>query len=587
MDFTTIKTPSDVKKLSDKDLEDFAEFCRGLILHRTSEFGGHVGPDLGVVEVTLAMASEFSFPADKLVWDVSHQDFTWKMITGRMEPFIHPVSWLEAGEYTEPGEAPEYDMFYAGHTSPSITLSLGLAKARDLKGEKYNVIAFIGDASLSGGQALEGLDAAGVFEGNLIIVVNDNQMSIPEVHGGMFENLRELRESNGTASNNFFKTLGLDYRYVAEGNNIGKLRKVFREVRDSNRPVVVHINTQKGEGYVPAERDREAWHAHDPYVIESGASRNDSPGPDMTSVMRDYLMEKLQTRDDILVVTSSTPEMFGFLERERALAGDHYLDLSICEQAAVSVSAAAAKGGVRSIYTVGGTFLQRAYDQLMQDLALDNLPAVIVVCYGGIYGIPDATHLGFWDIPMLASIPNIVYLAPTSFKEYRAMMDWAISQTEHPVAVRPPFGPVVADDALEVDSDYSEINKFKITQEGSRVAIIAEGDFYPLGEKVATLLKERGVTPTLINPRFVSGVDEKMLKNLEANHSLVVTLENGSIAGGFGEMVARFYGLSDMKVMVKGVEKKFVDRYEVNQLMSDNRLLPSQIADDIMQALNA
>lgn len=581
MDYTTIKSPADLKAMTNDELVDLAAFCRGLILNRTSLYGGHVGPDLGVVEATIAILRTFDFPDDKIVWDVSHQDFTWKMLTGRMEPFLHPVPWHVAGEYTEPPLAPDYDMFYAGHTSPSITLSLGLAKARDIKGQKHNIIAFIGDGSLSGGQAFEGLDAAGEYDGNFIIIVNDNAMSIPEVHGGMYANLRQLRETNGTASDNFFRSLGLDYRYVAQGNDIEALRKVLEEVKDVEHPVVVHINTQKGNGYIPAERDREAWHAHDPYDIASGQSKNVDSSPDTTSIMRDYLIEKLNTNPELLVITSSTPEMFGFLEKERKEAGHRYLDMAICEQGAVSVAAGAAKGGVRPVYTVGGTFLQRAYDQLMQDLSMDSLPGVIVVCYGGIYALNDVTHLGFWDIPMLTSIPNLVYLSPTGFKEYRAMMDWAISQREHPVAVRAPFGPMADDDKLDVDTDYSAINTYKVVEQGSDVAIIAEGTFFPLGQQVAEELKREGITPTLINPRFLSGIDEKLLEELKSAHKLVVTLENGSVWGGFGEQIARFYSLTPMRVMVKGVEKKFVDRYDVDTLMQQNRLQPEQIAADI------
>lgn len=585
MDYKNIKSPKDVKNLDEKDQKGLAEFCRGLILNRTSEFGGHVGPDLGVVEATIALMSTFDFPTDKVVWDVSHQDFTWKMLTGRMEPFLHPVSWNEAGEYTDPKESPEYDMFYAGHTSPSITLALGLAKARNLKGEKHNIIAFIGDGSLSGGQAFEGLDAAGCLQSNFIVIVNDNQMSIPETHGGMYENLRELRESNGEAANNFFRTLGFDYKYVAEGNDIEALKKVFMEVKDIDHPVVVHINTQKGEGYVPAEKNREEWHAHDPYIIESGESKEISAQPDTTSVMRDFLMEELVTNPDLLIVSSSTPEMFGFYEKERKQAGKQYIDVAICEQAGVSVTAAAAKGGLRPVYVVGGTFLQRAYDQLQQDLSMDNLPGVIIPCYGGMYALTDVTHLGFWDIPMLRSIPNLVYLSPTGFKEFRAMMKWAISQKEYPVAIRAPYGPLVDDAELDVDTDYSALNTYKVMEHGKDIAIIAEGTFYPLGQQVLTLLKEKGYTPTLINPRFVSGIDKPLLAKLKNNHSIVVTLENGSLAGGFGEEVARYYGPTSMKVLAKGLEKKFVDRYDIPTLMKEYRLEPSQIVEDMVNLL--
>ncbi|MDE5831763.1 MAG: 1-deoxy-D-xylulose-5-phosphate synthase [Desulfovibrio sp.] len=584
MDFSKLRNPGDVKKLSPKELEDLAKFCREMILKRTAVYGGHVGPDLGVVEATIALCRVFDFPRDKIVWDVSHQDDVWKMLTGRMEAFTKPEPYSVIGEYTVPGEAPEYDLFYAGHTSPSISLSLGLARARDLKGEKFNIISFIGDGSLSGGEAFEGLNEAAVLRSNFIVVVNDNQMSIPHDHGGLYRNLRDLRESAGAATNNYFKAIGFDYMYLAEGNDMAKLSEVFARAKDSDWPVVVHINTQKGEGYAPAEAHREEFHAMPPYYIKTGTPRSVDPQPDIASVTRDYLLAKCESMPELLIVTTSTPEIFGFMEKERRQAGRHYLDLCICEQTGVSVTAGAAKGGIKPVYPVAGTFLQRAIDQMIEDLSLDNLPGVLITFYCGVYGIPDATHLGFWDIPLLTNTPNLVYLAPSGFREYTAMLDWALKQDKYPVAVRAPFGPV--EDAEEKpDADYGDLNKFKIIRQGSEVAIIAAGAFFGRGRETADLLKKNGIEATLINPRFVSGIDEGMLKDLEKNHKLVITLEDGCVEGGFGAKIAQFYGLSLMKVLTRGVPKKFVDRYEVDEFLKECRLTPAQLAEDIKKAI--
>lgn len=584
MDFAKIQKPSDVKSLSEAESDDLAKFCREMILKRTSIYGGHVGPDLGVVEATIALCKVFDFPADKIVWDVSHQVDTWKMLTGRMEAFTKPEPYTVIGEYTLPHEAPEYDLFYAGHTSPSISLALGLARARDLRGEKFNIMAFIGDGSLSGGEAFEGLNEAAVLRNNFIVIVNDNQMSIPHDHGGLYRNLRDLRESNGTCANNYFKALGFDYHYVAEGNDITKLVATLQQVKDCTWPTVVHINTQKGEGYAPAEANREEFHAMPPYYAQTGTPRAVDGEPNVVSVSRDYLLEKCKSVPELLIIATSTPEIYGFMEKERREAGRHYVDLCICEQTGVSVTSGAAKGDIRPVYPVAGTFLQRAIDQMIEDLSLDNLPGTIVTFFCGIYGIPDATHLGFWDIPLLSNTPNLVYLAPSGFREYTAMLDWAIGQDQYSVAVRAPFGPV--EDAEDKPAtDYADLDKFKKIRVGSDVAIIAAGNFFKRGRETADLLKKAGINATLINPRFVSGIDEKMLADLEKDHKLVLTLEDGCVEGGFGSKISQFYGLSPMKVINRGLQKKFVDRYDTDKLLEEYRLMPSQLAEDIKRAL--
>lgn len=585
MKLNDIKGPQDIKKLSVAELEDLARQMRDAILFRTSHIGGHVGPNLGVVEIITAMHYVFDAPKDKLVYDVSHQDFPHKMLTGRAYGYLDPARFEEIGEYTTPPESPEYDIFYAGHTSPALSLCTGLAKARELKNDDYRIVALVGDGALSGGEALEGLNVGGTIDGNFIMIFNDNQMAIAPNYGAMYPAIQNLRETAGTAEPNIFKAFGWDYIYVAQGNDMKSCIEALEKVKDSKRPVVVHVNTQKGEGYIPAEREREAFHYRDPFVIKSGALKDPSDEVNYSTVLRDFLLEKCREIPELLVVTSATPEDFGFMSRERAEAGKHFIDVDIAEQTGVAVMAGAARGGAKVVYPVVSTFLQRAYDQLVEDWAMNNSPALLPVMASGINGIADMTHLGFWDIPYITSIPDIIYLAPINIEEYRAMLEWGVKQDKYKVAVKVPTYSV-EHAAGDVDTDYSALNTFKIVNKGSRVAIIGVGDFFIKARQVAGLLKKQGVEATLINPRFVSGVDCEMLASLEADHELVVTIEDGSLSGGFGEKVASMLGVSPMKVLNFGLGKRFEDRYDVAALEEKNHLLPGQIADAIMKILS-
>lgn len=582
MELKDIKTPRDIKGLDIATLEDLASQMRDAILNRTSQIGGHVGPNLGSVETIIAMHYVFDAPEDKLVYDVSHQAFPHKMLTGRAYGYLYREDFDKVGEYTDPKESPEFDIFYAGHTSPALSLSVGLAKARDLKGETHNVVALVGDGALSGGVAFEGLDAGGALDTNLICIFNDNQMAIAENHGGMYAHFTHLRETNGTAKDNLFKAFGWDYIYVAEGNNVAKLIEALRKVKDSNHPVVVHVNTQKGEGYAPAEEFRERFHYRNPYIISSGSLLHPEHGESYGGIFKSFIDRNVKKYSDFLVISSATPEDFGLGPQEREKLGKHYMDVAIAEQTGVSVMAGAARGGAKAVYAVVATFLQRAYDQLMEDWAMDNCPAVLNVDSTGIAAITDQTHLGFWDIPMITSIPDIVYLAPATLEEYDAMLQWAIDQNTHKVAVREPVYSVEHAD-YPVATDYSDLNKFLVTHEGSGVAIIAAGDFYVRGKEVASLLKEKGIDATLINPRFISGVDTELLKKLEEGHSIVATIEDGSLEGGFGERIASALGTSSLKVLNFGLQKKFVDRYDVETLEKEYGLRPEQIADRIVE----
>lgn len=584
VDIKDIKSPADIKGLGIQELEELATQMRQAILFRTSSIGGHVGPNLGAVEIITAMHYVFDAPTDKLVFDVSHQAFAHKMLTGRINGYLNPADFYNVDEYTFPPESPEYDIFFAGHTSPAISLCTGLAKARALKGENHRIVALIGDGSLSGGEAFEGLNVGGNVDGNFIVIVNDNQMSIAPNYGAMYKGLKRLRETNGTAEPNIFKALGWDYVYVAEGNDLRACIRALESVKDSVRPVVVHVNTQKGEGYAPAEEFREEFHSHDPYIVATGALRNTSDTPTYGSVMRDFLLRKCREVPELLIISSATPEEFGFMEKEREQAGAHYIDVDIAEQTGVSVMAGAARGGAKVVYPIVATFMQRAYDQLIEDWAMDDSPALMPVMCTGVRGINDETHLGFWDIPFITSMPQVVYLAPTNLEEFEAMLEWGLSQDKYKVALRVPTysmehakGPV--------DTDYSNLNKFKVERGGAEVAIIGAGDFYVKAEQVADILAEKGINATLINPRFISGVDETLLRSLEGTHTLVATIEDGSVEGGFGNRIASVLGTSPLKVINFGLAKRFENRYRTSDIEKKNGLQPEQIAATILETL--
>lgn len=572
-----IQSPKDVKVLSMPQLHELAQEIRDGILNRDSNIGGHVGPNLGIVETTIAMHYVFNCPEDKFVFDVSHQSYPHKMLTGRAFGYYDNNRFQEISGYSSPAESPEYDQFELGHTSTSISLASGLQKARDIKGTKENIVVLIGDGSLSGGEALEGLDEVGELGTGIIIIVNDNEMSIAENHGGLYKNLALLRETNGKAECNLFRAMGLDYKYVADGNDVETLIKTFQEVKDIDHPIVVHIHTEKGKGYAPAEQNKEPWHWSMPFDIETGKPKVEGGGEDYGNMTAEYLLEEMKKDKHLVAVTSGTPTVAGFFKNRREEAGAQHVDVGIAEEQAVAMISGMAKGGIRPVYNVYSTFIQRTYDQIAQDLCINGNPAVINVFCASLYGMNDITHIGFYDIPMLSNIPNLVYLAPTCWEEYKAMMAWGIQQTAHPVAIRVPGGAVTHSDE-QFNEDYSELNRFKMTHKGCKVAIVALGAFYGLGKQVAALLKEqKGIDATLINPRYITGLDEEMLESLKADHEKVITLEDGALEGGFGEKIARFYGDSDMRTLCFGIKKGLYDRYDYQQLAKDNELTPEQI----------
>lgn len=579
-----INEPKDLKGLSKEELEKLSGEIREILLKKLSIHGGHFGPNFGMVEAIIAMHYVFESPKDKFVFDVSHQSYPHKILTGRKDAFIYEEKYDDVTGYTNPNES-EHDIFNVGHTSTSISLASGLVKARDVKGENYNVVAVIGDGSLSGGEALEGLDFAGEQNSNFIIIVNDNDMSIAENHGGLYKNLKQLRESNGTCECNLFKAMGLDYIYVNEGNNLEKLIETFSKIKDIDHPIVVHINTQKGKGYKIAEEHKEEWHWTMPFDIETGKSKFTFNGEDYGNLTGEYLLEKMKKDPKVVTIVAGVPTNIGFTKDRRIESGDQFVDVGIAEEHAVALASGIAKNGGKPIFATHSSFMQRTYDQLSQDLCINNNPATILVNTASVYGLNDVTHLGLYDISMISNIPNMVYLAPTSKEEYFAMLDWSIEQNEHPVAIRIPCNGVISDDR-KVYTDYSNINKFKVEEKGEKVAIIALGDFYQLGEEVSKELKEKlNINATLINPRFITGIDKELLEELKSNHDVVITLEDGILQGGFGEKIASFYGDSDIKVKNYGIEKAFYDKFDANELLKENGVTKEQITEDIEKML--
>lgn len=579
-----INEAADVKKFKVEELDQLAEEIREALFNRLTKIGGHFGPNFGMVEAEIAMHYVFHSPVDQFVFDVSHQSYPHKILTGRKAGYIYDDHFFEDSGYTNPGES-EHDLFNVGHTSTSISLASGLAKARDLKGEKRNVIAVIGDGSLSGGEAMEALNVAGSeLNSNFIILVNDNEMAIAENHGGIYRNLAELRKTDGKAENNIFRAFGLDYMYVEKGNDIPALIEAFNRVKDINHPIVVHIHTTKGLGYQPAVEHKEAWHWCMPFDRETGLPTVDfGDGEDYTSMTAKYIMDKAKKDKDFLVITPAMPMTGGLSEDLRKELGSQYIDVGIAEEQAVAMASGAARNGAKPLVITNTTFIQRTYDQISQDVCINGSAVTILLNYTSFAGLTDVTHLGIFGISAFSNIPNLQILAPSSKSEYLNMLDWALDQNEHPVIILIP-GNTVTD--READRDYSNIGRFKVEQQGEKVAILALGDFYQMGESLAAAVKEKlGFEPTLINPRFASTIDTELLEQLKEKHSLIVTLEDGILDGGFGQKIDAYYSTSDVKVKNYGLEKKFYDRYDPAKLLEELGMTNEAMVDDIRELL--
>ncbi len=576
-----INNPKDLKSLNIKECEILSQEIRKLIITKVSRCGGHLGSNLGAVELIIALHYVFDTPDDKIVYDVSHQSMTHKMLTGRKDAFLEPEKYGLVSGYTNTDES-EYDLFKIGHTSTSISLACGLAKARDIVGGTENVIAVIGDGSLSGGEAFEGLNYAGSdLSGNIIIVVNDNQNSISENHGGLYQNLKLLRNTNGEAECNFFKSLGYEYRFVRDGNHVGTLIEAFSKLKGIGHPVVVHVCTVKGKGYWYAEENPEITHFVKPFYVDTGKDKKPFFGERYDRILRDFLIKKMKDDRKVTVIMPAVSNILSFFPDIREALGDQFIDVAIAEEHGIAMAAGMAKALMKPVFATKSSFFQRTYDQISQELCINNMPVTMIVINASIYATTDLTHIGIFDIAMMSNIPNLVYLAPTNKQEYLAMVDWSIEQNDYPVAIRAPRNGVF-DAKGQVDKDYSNLNKYKVVENGERTAIIALGDFFQMGEELAEKIEQsKGYKPTLINPRYITGIDKELLSSLVFSHNLIITLEDGILDGGFGEKIARFYGTTNIRVMNYGFRKEFLDRYNVEQIMKENHLDVNIILNDI------
>lgn len=575
-----ITDAKDLKQLNRSQLHTLVDEARTALLNKISQHGGHNGPNLGVVEMTVALHRVFNSPVDKLVFDISHQTYIHKMLTGRAQAFLDPAHFDDVSGYTNPKES-EHDLFTVGHTSTSLALANGIAVARDLKQENYNVVALIGDGSLSGGLAFEGLNNIAEQNSNIIVIVNDNDQSIADNFGGLYRNLKALRESNGQAKDNFFQSLGFAYHYLDEGNDLDALIDLFESVKDVDHPVLLHVHTVKGKGFKFAEENREKFHAGGPFSLETGEYvKRGTEAKTYSNLTTEFLWDKMQKDKTVVAVNAGTPMML-FNPEQRKQLGKQFIDVGIAEQQAATMTAGLAKNGAKPVWAVYSTFMQRSYDQVSHDLALNDLPGTILVYSASVNGMNDESHLGIFDIPFLSHIPNLVYLAPTNQEEYLAMLDWSLEQTHHPVAIRVPVGPLRSTGKADT-TDYNQLYQNEVVQVGSKVAVMGVGNFFGLAEEVIAALAKENIQATLINPKFISGVDEKLLTELTNNHQLVVTLEDGITDGGYGQTIASFLGNTDVKVQNYGLDKAFHDRYVASELLAENGITVENIVKNIL-----
>ncbi|NCC54402.1 MAG: 1-deoxy-D-xylulose-5-phosphate synthase [Erysipelotrichia bacterium] len=577
----TINNPSDLKRIPQTDLPVLAEEIRAALIEKSSCCGGHIASNLGLVEATIAIHYVFNSPKDKVIFDVSHQCYVHKMLTGRVDSYLYSDKYGDVSGFTNPEES-DHDLFRTGHSSTSISLAAGLAKARDLAGSDEKIIAVIGDGSLSGGEALEGLDFCGseVYS-NLIILFNDNQMSIAENHGGIYKNLEELRKTKGKSSNNLFKAFGLDYLFVEDGNNVNEMIDALKIAETSTRPIVVHFCTVKGKGYKFAEEDPEFFHWAVPFDKDTGKAKRVFNGERYDKIARDFLMGKMRKDKSITTIIAAVPGSLAFDPQIRKEIGKQFIDVGIAEEHAVSMAAGIAKNGGKPVFVTLSTFYQRVFDQIAHEVCINKTPITMIVANASVYAVNEMTHIGIFDIPLLSNIPNLVYLAPTNKQEYLAMLDWSIEQNQYPVAIRAPRNGVFYAKE-DVDKDYSTINRYKITQNGEKIAVFALGDFYQMGEDLCERIEgEFGIKPTLINPRYITGLDNVLLEQLKDDHDIIITLEDGVLDGGFGQKIASFYGKFNIRVLNFGLKKMFIDRYNVDDVLAENHLQIDMIIEEI------
>jgi 1-deoxy-D-xylulose-5-phosphate synthase len=597
-----INSPDDLRALLTKQLVEVCTDIRTLELDVLGQVGGHVGSNLGDIEATVALHYVFDTPRDKIIWDVSHQAYAHKILTNRREEFRSFRQKLKVdggiSGFTNPDES-EYDVFNVGHTSTSIALASGLALHGQLGDVPGRIVAFIGDSAMSGGEAFEGLNFAGTLKRQFLVVLNDNEMSIDHGIGALHNHLEALRKSNGTHGTNMFEAFGFEYRYIPEGNDVLALVEAFRDVRDLDHPVLLHIHTKKGLGYSPAEQEPEKWHWSGAFnkstqgdVVPSGSSgaalTDEPPRAENVSyrdVLLDFLRERMTSNPEAITIVPGTPLAGGVLRKTHP---KQYIDVAIAEEFAASFAGSYAVGGGEPWLVYMCTFLQRAYDQVAQDIAMQGVACggaavKIIVMPAGIV-TSDYSHVGMFDIPLISNIPNICYIQASNIIEYEKMLEWMTCQN-FPVAIRVSNFPFIED---VVDYEVPEIvlGKSEVVRNGAEVAIIGLGNFQYRARQTADLLVKHGISATLINPRFITHLDTELLDDLKREHSLVVTLEDGILDGGFGAKIAQYYSTSDVRVLNYGAIKEFIDYIPYDELMRRYRLEPELIIEDVLELLD-
>ena len=579
MELTDIQIPSDLRDCSIAELEVIAQHIRNLIIHRTSHIGGHIGSSPGATDIIVALHHVFGLDDAQFIFDISHQSYAHKILTGRHEGFKNIDKFHTISGYSNPAES-THDAFHLGHASTSLSLACGLMIGRDLQHRTHPIIAMIGDGALSGGEAYEALNHLSTMSSQCLIIINDNEQSIAENHGGLYTHLQQLRETNGESPNNIFKALGFSYRYIDDGNSLTSLIHAVKNCKDEITPTVLHIHTTKGYGYDKAIANPEGFHNPSGFDIDTGETKKRYTNS-YESIVAKQLIDTLEQNKATCIVTAATPGGFCLTKDIREKLGAQYIDVGIAEEHATTLLAGIAHNGGTPILPIYSTFLQRAYDQIINDLCINNSNALILVYRASIYGNKDMTHLGFNDISMLGNMPNLMYLAPTTVEELESSIRYGLEHHNHPIAIRIPVGTPINNTAQSNTID-NPVTSYDITQSGNTIAIIGVGNFYNKAVELSHAIREAThISPTIVKPLCISSLDTDTLNELTKDHHIVITLEDGELEGGYGQKIASYYGKTSMKVLNYGISKQFYDRYKPEDVLQQNHLDFEHILDDI------
>ncbi|MBQ3514459.1 MAG: 1-deoxy-D-xylulose-5-phosphate synthase [Lachnospiraceae bacterium] len=613
-----IKEPNDIKKIKPDSYGLLAEEIRSFLLEHVSQSGGHLASNLGVVELTMALHLAMEFPNDKLIFDVGHQSYTHKILTGRKEQFVTLRQLDGMSGFPKTHESP-CDIFNTGHSSTSISAALGFAKARDIKGTKERIVAVIGDGALTGGMAFEALNNMANLKSNCVIVLNDNEMSISENVGAMSKYLSDVRV--GKAYNEFkvgvektlrkipkvgdnlaktvkrskdsikqlfvpgmfFEDMGITYVGPIDGHDIEGMVETFRDAFLLERPILVHVMTKKGKGYRYAEKYPSHFHGVEPFEIETGKTKATKKQPSYTGVFAKKMLDFGEKYPNLVAITAAMPDGTG-LQKFKEAFPERFFDVGIAEEHAVTFAAGLAAAGMKPVVAIYSSFLQRAYDQILHDVCLQNLPVVFAVDRSGLVGADGETHQGIFDTAYLNSIPNLTVLTPKNKPEMKAMLDFAM-EFQAPVAIKYPRGEA----SLVLSEQVDEIcyGKSEVIEQGEEVAILSVGNMMDTALGVQELLKEEGILPTLVNVRFIKPFDEELLMELTKKHSLIVTIEEVIHQGSFGQSVSSFYMEQGVKIEVQNFDlgNQFIEQGKVEELRKRYGLEKHQITNEILNRL--